>query len=91
MSVTPPMRPAGQGRRVRGRQRAAHPATGALLVLYVYLPGSPDAVLQTGIRWVALPLLVVTGVLMWQRPKLRRLIRARSSRSHPGRTTTASH
>ena len=63
MSVTPPKRPTGQGKQVRGRQRAAHLATGALLVLYVYLPGPPDAVLQAGIRWVALPLLVITGVL----------------------------
>ena len=89
MSVSNPARPVGQGKRVRGRQRAAHLVAGALLVLYVYLPVAPDATLQTVVRWIVFPLLVITGVLMWQWPKLRRFVRARSDRPrrHPGTTS----
>jgi protein-S-isoprenylcysteine O-methyltransferase Ste14 len=92
MSVrTAPTRPTGHGKRTRARQRTAHLVTGALLLLYVYAPGPPDAMLQTVIRWVALPLLVITGLLMWQWPRLRRLVRARPGRPEGHRTTTSTH
>ncbi|MEJ3750459.1 hypothetical protein WEI85_45280 [Actinomycetes bacterium KLBMP 9797] len=67
------------GKKTRDRQRLAHMAAGALLVLYVYLPGSPGTALQAATRWVILPLLVITGVSMWQWPKIRRWIRTRTS------------
>ena len=63
------------GKRIRDRQRAAHLFTGALLVLYVYLPAVPASPAGWVIRWVALPLLVIDGILMWQWPRLRRLAR----------------
>jgi hypothetical protein len=66
------------GKKIRGRQRLAHLVAGALLTLYVYLPITPGAVLHDAIRWVFLPLLVATGVLMWQWPKVRRWLRARA-------------
>ncbi|HEY6592972.1 MAG TPA: hypothetical protein VI011_02510 [Asanoa sp.] len=70
-----------RGKRIRDRQRLAHLVTGALLILYVYLPGQPSPVLQAAIRWVVLPLLVIDGLLMWQWPRLRRWARARAQRS----------
>jgi hypothetical protein len=70
-----PRRKAGGGKRIRDRQRAAHLFTGALLVLYVYLPALPASPAGWAIRWVALPLLVIDGILMWQWPRVRRLAR----------------
>jgi hypothetical protein len=69
------------GKEIRDRQRLAHLVTGALLVLYVYLPGAPNPVLQATIRWAILPLLVIDGVLMWQWPKVRRWVRGRARKS----------
>jgi hypothetical protein len=68
------------GKKIRDQQRLAHLVAGALLVLYVYLPATPGTVLQAAIRWVTLPLLLITGVLMWQWPKVRRRIRTRTSK-----------
>jgi hypothetical protein len=68
----------GAGKRIRDRQRLAHLVTGAMLIIYIYLPGTPGPVLQTAIRWVITPLVLGAGALMWQWPKLRRWARSRS-------------
>ena len=65
------------GKQIRDRQRLAHLLAGALLIVYVYLPGTPSPVFQAAIRWVILPVVVIAGVVMWQWPKLRRLARRR--------------
>lgn len=77
----PPRRAAGGGKRIRDRQRAAHLFTGALLVLYVYLPAVAASPAGWAIRWIALPLLVIDGILMWQWPKVRRLARQLSGQA----------
>jgi len=69
------VRRAGSGKRIRDRQRIAHLITGALLIVYVYLPAGAGAAVQPAIRWVVLPLLVIDGVLMWQWARVRRLAR----------------
>jgi hypothetical protein len=74
-STRQPRRNPGGGKRIRDRQRAAHLFTGALLVLYVYLPAVAASPAGWAIRWIALPLLVIDGILMWQWPKVRRLAR----------------
>jgi hypothetical protein len=70
-----PRRNPGGGKRTRDRQRAAHLFTGTLLIFYVYLPAVPASPAGWVIRWVALPLLVIDGILMWQWPRVRRLAR----------------
>jgi hypothetical protein len=70
-----PRRNNGGGKRIRDRQRTAHLFTGALLIGYVYLPAVPASSAGWVIRWVALPLLVIDGILMWQWPRVRRLAR----------------
>ena len=52
-------------------QRAIHLATGLAIVAYVYAPGA--AHMQGPVRFVILPLLVLTGIAMWQAPRIRRL------------------
>jgi hypothetical protein len=51
----------------------AHLIGGLLLVAYVYAPVAP--VLDTAIRWVVMPALVGSGVVMWQWAKIRRWMR----------------
>lgn len=75
------VRRTGGGKRIRDRQRAAHLITGALLIVYVYLPVDAGAAVQPAIRWVVLPLLVIDGVLMWQWARVRRLVRWLRGRS----------
>jgi hypothetical protein len=62
---------AGQQRKA---QRIAHLAAAVVLVGYLYAP--LEAQLQDAVRFVVLPLLVMTGIAMWQAPRLRRLRRA---------------
>lgn len=63
--------------------RALHLITGLALVAYVYLPAPAE--LREVVRFLILPLLVLTGVAMWQAPYLRRRRKIRSGRqsSHP--------
>jgi len=69
----------------RKAQRLAHLAGGLLLIAYVYGPVGPRA--QTLVRLLVMPLLVLTGMLMWQAPRIRRFLKAR----HGGRSpSTAS-
>jgi thiosulfate reductase cytochrome b subunit len=60
----------GQQRKV---QRAVHLTTGLVLVLYVYAPLQTQ--LERAIQLIVLPLLVATGVVMWQAARIRRLRR----------------
>jgi hypothetical protein len=61
---------AAQQRRV---QRGVHLAAALVLTGYVYAP--IGAQLQDVVRFVVLPVLVVTGIAMWQAARIRRLRR----------------
>jgi hypothetical protein len=65
---------AAQQRRV---QRRVHLASALVLIAYLYVP--LEAQLQDAVRFLVLPALVVTGIAMWQAPRIRRL-RARARR-----------
>ena len=71
----------GGGKKIRDRQRLAHLLAGVALVAYVYMPGGPGPALEAAVRWLILPVLAGSGVLMWQWPKVRRLARKQRSRS----------
>lgn len=64
------MRPAQQ----RKAQRAVHLLAAFVLIAYVYAP--VDAELHDTVRFIVLPVLVLTGVAMWQGARIRRLGRA---------------
>jgi hypothetical protein len=55
----------------RRAQRRVHLAAALLLIAYLYAPLA--AQLQDAVRFLALPALVVTGIAMWQAPRIRRL------------------
>jgi thiosulfate reductase cytochrome b subunit len=73
----------------RKAQRRVHLAAALLLIAYLYAP--LEARLQDAVRFLALPALVVTGIAMWQAPRIRRFrkrlggTRARPDRVSPSR------
>ncbi|CAN5326960.1 hypothetical protein BH20ACT8_BH20ACT8_21030 [soil metagenome] len=62
-----------KARTVRTAQRIAHLAAGVTLLAYFYGPLRGDQALRVAVTVVALPLLVLSGVAMWQAPRLRRM------------------
>lgn len=69
--------------------RWIHLVVGALLNTFVYVAYFRDggvAWLHTFLVWVGVPLVVITGVAMWQQPRIRRALRQRST---PERATTS--
>jgi urease accessory protein UreF len=63
----------------RKAQRVVHLAAALLLVAYLYAP--LEAQLQDAVRFIVLPALAVTGIAMWQAPRIRRL-RKTLARTH---------
>jgi hypothetical protein len=61
----------------RKLQRVVHLVAGAALLGYVYAPLGGE--LEAAVRMVVFPLLVVTGIAMWQAPRLRRGLRRLAS------------
>ena len=71
-------RPKVSNKRQRDMQRAAHIAGGLMLGAYVYVPlvgGPVPQFAAAAMQFVIFPAVVVTGVLMWQLPRLRRLLK----------------
>jgi hypothetical protein len=62
----------------RRAQRVLHVAAALVLIAYLYLPF--EAQVQDAVRFLVLPLLVATGITMWQAPHIPRL------RKNVGRT-----
>jgi hypothetical protein len=76
MASTAPSRPGGK--QVRTRQRAAHLITGVLVLIAVYAGPLLGPVFAAVVQWVAFPLLVLSGLAMWQWPRIRRVLRGRA-------------
>jgi thiosulfate reductase cytochrome b subunit len=76
---------AGQQRKA---QRRVHLAAALLLIAYLYAP--LEAQFQDAVRFLALPALVVTGIAMWQAPRIRRLRkRLGGTRARPDRVSAS--
>ncbi len=56
----------------RDIQRATHLVAALVLVLYVYIPLGSAPLLTAVVQFAVLPLLAVTGLLMWQWTRLRK-------------------
>jgi thiosulfate reductase cytochrome b subunit len=71
----------------RKAQRRVHLAAALVLTAYLYAP--LETQLQDAVRFLVLPALVLTGIAMWQAPRIRRLrkrfgaLRLDSSRMPP--------
>jgi hypothetical protein len=66
---------AAQQRKV---QRGVHLVGAVVLLAYVYAP--LESQLQDVVRFVVFPVLIVTGMAMWQAPRIRRARAAMRSR-----------
>jgi hypothetical protein len=62
-------------RTVRLITRLIHLIGGAVLALYIYSPLGGDPVFSATVQWVTIPLLIITGIVLWQQPRLVRLLR----------------
>ena len=71
-------RPRIAPRRMRSLERLVHLVTGLALVSYVYATPAPDSPLTAGIRWLV-PIVVFSGLAMWQWPRIRRHLRRREA------------
>jgi hypothetical protein len=65
-------------RRARSLERLVHLVTGFALVAYVYATPEPESPFTVGIR-VLVPVVVLSGVAMWQWPRVRRYLRRRGA------------
>lgn len=59
--------------RQRKLERVVHLVAGAVLLAYVYLPLGSEA--EGFVRFVAFPILVGSGMAMWQAPRIRRTLK----------------
>jgi hypothetical protein len=57
----------------RRLQRSAHLLAAAILLAYVYVPIGSQ--LEDAVRFTAFPLLALSGMAMWQAPRIRRAAR----------------
>jgi hypothetical protein len=62
------------GKQLRDAERALHIAAGVILLAIVFTPLG-DAVIGQALRFVVAPMLVASGVLMWQHARVTRLMR----------------
>lgn len=67
-----------QGRDI---QRSVHLATALVLLAYLYTPLNTNGVFDVMIRAIVIPLLILSGVVMWQMPRIRRWRRTWSERT----------
>ena len=61
-------------KRVRDLQRAVHLVGGLLVMAAIYSPLRDQAVLEALVQLVVIPVMVLTGLAMWQAARLRRLL-----------------
>ena len=76
-------------KRVRDLQRAVHLVGGLLVMASIYSPMGDQAILTALVQGVAIPVMVLTGLAMWQAARLRRLLtRVRpAAATHPARAS----
>jgi hypothetical protein len=73
------------GKQLRDAERAVHIAAGVILLAIVFTPLG-DAVIGQALRFAVAPMLVASGILMWQHARVTRIMRG-AERDH-GRTPT---
>jgi hypothetical protein len=73
----------GSNKRMRDIQRSTHLVGAAALVLYLYTPLGSAPVFTMLMQFLVVPMLVATGMLMWQLPRLRKLLQAKRFARQP--------
>jgi hypothetical protein len=77
-------------KQIRDIQRVTHLAAALVVVCCIYIPSGSVPLLTTVVQFAVLPLLALTGMLMWQWTRLRKwLIPFLGSRPRPERNRLA--
>ena len=74
-------------KRQRDLRRGAHIVGGLMLGIYIYVPlvgGPAPQFAAAAVQFGIFPVMVATGLLMWQLPRLRRLLKKGRGESKPG-------
>lgn len=66
-------------RRRRALQRAAHLVTGLALLAELYAAPLLGTGFTSVVQWVLVPVVITSGVAMWQGPRIRRVVRGWSA------------
>ncbi len=61
--------------RIRVILRWTHIAIGLFLLCYIYSPFGRHVAFRTLIRWIAVPVVVLTGLWLWKFPQFNRFFR----------------
>jgi hypothetical protein len=72
------------GKAVRDAERVLHLVTGFLLLALVFTPLG-EAAIGMALRFALVPMLVASGMLMWQHARVTRLLRSRQGGAAPVR------
>ena len=64
--------------RIRTMQRTMHLVAAGYLLFYLYGPLGHEPIVANITRFVVIPLLVITGMVMWQLPKLSKSFRRKA-------------
>ena len=67
----------GSNKQQRDIQRITHLIGAAVLILYLYTPLGNAPIFTALMQFLVVPLLVATGMLMWQLPRLRKLLQGK--------------
>jgi hypothetical protein len=59
--------------------RLFHSVVAIVLGLFIYGPWGDGSLLEASIQYVIFPALALSGLLMWQQPRLNKLMRRRAS------------
>jgi hypothetical protein len=73
------------GKQLRNAERALHIAAGVILLAIAFTPLG-DAVIGQALRFVVAPMLVISGILMWQHARVTRLMRGTEAAPRRART-----
>jgi hypothetical protein len=73
------------GKQLRDVERALHIAAGVILLAIAFTPLG-DAVIGQALRFVVGPMLVASGILMWQHARVTRLMRGAEGATRRPRT-----
>ncbi|MGH2428373.1 MAG: hypothetical protein ACRDGV_05730 [Candidatus Limnocylindria bacterium] len=73
------------GKLLRDVERALHIAAGVILLAIVFTPLG-DADIGQALRFVVAPMLVASGILMWQHARVARLMRGTGGAPRRART-----
>lgn len=66
---------------LRNTMRLLHLITAVVIGTYIYSPWSADPVFTAAVRFIILPFISLTGIVMWQQPRISRWLRGKRTAS----------